>query len=421
MGADSAARPGLSLAANFSWTLAGNLVSALCQWGMLVALARLGNPEAVGKYTLALAVAAPAFMFTNLQLRAVQATDARNLYGLGDYFGLRLATSAAAVVGLVAFAAAGPWPWETAAALLAVTAAKAVESISDVCYGWRQRREEMDHIGVSLMLRGGSSLAAFAAAYYLTRSVVWSVAALAGAWLAVLLAYDLRGVRPGLGWDLNFGALARLAWLAFPLGIVMMVISLNSNIPRYLIAHSLGEAGVGVFAALACITAGGGTIVDALGQAATPRLAGACAQGDRREFGWTLFGLMGVAGLLGAGGVGVAWLAGRPFLALFYGPDYAARNDVFVWLMVASAAGYLASSLGYAVTATRYFAAQAPMFLAVTAATALGCWLLVPVHGLRGAAMALLISAGLQFFGSAGMLVHALTRAGFPGAEGRAA
>jgi len=40
------------------------------------ALAKLGNASMVGQYALALAIAAPVFMLTNLQLRAVQATDA---------------------------------------------------------------------------------------------------------------------------------------------------------------------------------------------------------------------------------------------------------------------------------------------------------------------------------------------------------
>jgi hypothetical protein len=49
---------GLSLRKNFSWTFVGNVVYAACQWGILVALAKLGTPEMVGQFTLGLAVAA---------------------------------------------------------------------------------------------------------------------------------------------------------------------------------------------------------------------------------------------------------------------------------------------------------------------------------------------------------------------------
>src|ERR1043165_9211480 len=78
-----------SLRANFLWSLTGTIIYAGCQWGMLVALAKLGDAEMVGQFALALAVTAPVLMFTNLQLRSVQATDARKDYAFGDYLALR--------------------------------------------------------------------------------------------------------------------------------------------------------------------------------------------------------------------------------------------------------------------------------------------------------------------------------------------
>jgi len=77
------------LRVSFSWTLAGNVVYAATQFGMLSVLAKLGNPSIVGQYALGLAITAPVFMLTNLQLRGVQATDARNQYEFADYFTLR--------------------------------------------------------------------------------------------------------------------------------------------------------------------------------------------------------------------------------------------------------------------------------------------------------------------------------------------
>ena len=44
-----AAVPGASLRWNFSWTFVGNIIYSGCQWGMLVVLAKVGNPEMVGQ------------------------------------------------------------------------------------------------------------------------------------------------------------------------------------------------------------------------------------------------------------------------------------------------------------------------------------------------------------------------------------
>src|SRR5207247_6401186 len=66
-----------SLRRDFAWTLAGNLVYAGCQWGMVMALAKLSTATAVGQFALGMAVTAPIFLFSNLNLRAIVATDSR--------------------------------------------------------------------------------------------------------------------------------------------------------------------------------------------------------------------------------------------------------------------------------------------------------------------------------------------------------
>ena len=66
-----------SLRRNFSWTFVGNVVYSACQAGILMLLAKLGNPEMVGKYGLAMAIATPVLALSSLQLRAVLTTDVK--------------------------------------------------------------------------------------------------------------------------------------------------------------------------------------------------------------------------------------------------------------------------------------------------------------------------------------------------------
>ena len=44
----------LPLRKNFAWTLTGNVVYAGCQWGMLMAIAKLGTPAMLGQFALGL-------------------------------------------------------------------------------------------------------------------------------------------------------------------------------------------------------------------------------------------------------------------------------------------------------------------------------------------------------------------------------
>jgi O-antigen/teichoic acid export membrane protein len=203
--------------------------------------------------------------------------------------------------------------------------------------------------------------------------------------------------------------LAKLAWLALPLGLVMMLISLNTNIPRYFVQRYLGERGLGIFAAIAYLQVAGTTVVGALGRSASPRLARYYATGDGPSFRRLLLKLAGIGALLGGAGVLAALVAGRELLTLLYGPEYVQR-DTFAWLMVAAGIAYVASFLGYGMTAARYFRIQLPLFALVTAATGMACLLLVPAYGLRGVAVALVISSIVQAGCSLAVVAYALWR-----------
>jgi O-antigen/teichoic acid export membrane protein len=409
-----------SLRANFSWTLAGSVVYAACQWGMLIVLAKLGSPTIVGQFALGLAVTTPVIMFANLQLRGVQATDAKRQYLFGHYLGLRLITTTLAQLVVVAIVFAVGYRWETALVILAVSVAKGLESVSDVFYGLLQQHERMDRVATSLMIKGPLSLLALGVGMLLTGSVLVGVLGLAVVWAILLLGYDVRSgamvlspsrgswtwVRPRWAW----GPIGRLAWLASPLAFVMMLGSLNTSLPRYFVERSLGEAQLGIFTAIAYLIVAGETVVGAMGQSAGPRLARYYAQGDARAFRALLGKQLGIAGVLGVAGILAALLAGAELLSLLYGPFYADHGDLLRWVMVAAAATYVASALGYAMASARYFGAQVPLVLVVAGVSTIACSWLIPTHGLRGGAMAMVLAALVWVAGSGMMVAHALRR-----------
>jgi O-antigen/teichoic acid export membrane protein len=413
----------LSLRRNFSWTFVGNAVYAACQWGMLVVLAKLGSPEMVGQFTLGLAVTAPVVMFTNLQLRAIQATDANKQYRFCDYLGLRLIMTGLALVAIAIITISAGYRWQTSLVILLVGLAKAFESISDVFYGLIQQYERMDRIAVSLMLKGPLSLLMLAGGVYISGSVVWGLVGLVCAWALLLFSYDIPSgalilnqmqtaqkttltLKPR--WHLS--TLRQLVSLCLSLGFVMMLISLNTNIPRYFIEQYLGERELGIFSAIAYMMVAGNMVVFALGESASPRLAKYYAVGNGVAFRKLLLQLVGIAVLLGGVAVLIASVAGRQLLSLLYQPEYAQHTDLFLWLMVAAGIGYISSFLGYGMTAARYLRIQMPLFITVAGTSALSCLWLLPKLGLLGSAIALISSAVIQGLFSFGVIIHSMQK-----------
>src|ERR1700758_2041190 len=96
---------GLSLRANFSWTFVGNSIYSACQWGALVALAKISSPLIVGQYSLGVAIAMPVISLTGLSIRAVIASDVKETYQFGEYVGFRLCSTGLAMLIILAI----PW------------------------------------------------------------------------------------------------------------------------------------------------------------------------------------------------------------------------------------------------------------------------------------------------------------------------
>ncbi|MBN2021482.1 MAG: oligosaccharide flippase family protein [Pirellulales bacterium] len=400
----------LSMRRNFAWMLTGNVTFAACQWGVLVILAKLGSPEMVGQFVLGLAVTAPVIVFADLQLRGLQVTDARRQYSFRDYMALRLVTMAlatAVILGMIVF---GTFSREVCLLIAAIGAGKVFETISDTSYGALQQYERMDRIGRSLVSKGLLSLAAAGAGVLLTGSVLAAAVGLLivrAGWLAF---YDLPGVVWLHGGDVhsivprwNLHSMARLTWTAIPLGLASVMLSLNTNIPRYFVEHHLGGKQLGFFAAVAYVGVVGTTLARAMAQSAMPRLARDYVHGNRASFIRVFRRNVLASVAISAASVLVAAVAGRWILTLLYTPEYAEHADVFVVIAVAMGLQLVGAFVGAPIRATRRFRVLlAARVLSTTLLLALG-WLLIRAHGMTGVAWAMVASAAAEIIVYAGI------------------
>jgi O-antigen/teichoic acid export membrane protein len=395
-----------SLRSRFAWTFAGNGLYAASQWLVLSLIAKLGDAEMLGRYALAVAVVAPVAMLSHLNLRALIVTDMQGRHSSAEYLGVRLWTTGAGLAAIVLMALFYGRGRALTAAIVLIGLAQSAEAVSDLYYAFLQRRERMDRIAFSMIMRGFLSAAALAFVLWITRDLVAGVLALALARLAVLLLYDRRA-SSAPGRPLWHAGVFRSA---LPLGVVLMLGALNTNLPRYAIEWSAGARDLGIFAAVASFVTVGATTIHALGQAASPRLARAAGRRDTARFRALTLQVCGVAMLLGVAGVAVALVAGRFLLALIYRPEYAPYRDLLAGVMAASIAQYVAITLGYALTSARSFAAQIPLLSAAAGTTAVVSFVLTPRLGLAGAAVALAAAGCVQTAGAAWLLRGVLRR-----------
>ncbi len=401
---DSRSTP-LSLAANFRWALTGNVVYALCQWAMLSVLARWGTPVAVGQFVLGLAIASPIMALAMLQLRNVQITDVHQTFSFSDYFAARIVWT---LVGLGAILVWGTLASEDSTmfwVIVLVGLMKSVDSVSDIVRGLFQYRERMDLNGISMMTKGVLSLLALAISMKLTGSVVVATAAAAVSWFVAFVAYDLviarrllssKAVAPnaGSGFRPRFRlqAMARLTWIALPLGAVMAIISLQTNIPRYVLESYSGSKLLGYFGAIVYPMMAGMMVTTAMGQSASPKLAKYFVE-DLTAFVRLLGRMSGISAVLALALIAGTHFLGDRVLWFLYGPEYATYHREFEVLAVAWGIQLVSSCWGYGLTAARCFRVQVVLTVVSCVATLLASIILVPRYGVMGAALAVLVTS----------------------------
>src|SRR6202165_403042 len=241
----------------------GNAIYAGGQFATLMLLAKLLQPERVGQYALGLAVVYPVINLTNLQLRAIMTSGTHQQAHFGHYLSLRLLTTSLALVIIFAITQILGYRWELTAVVLMVGGAYAIETISDVYYARLQLHHRMVEISKSLIARARLSVLGLAVATYVSRNLLWGVAGVLLARAIVLFGYDICERTHGLGEQsklssrnealtprLDLREQRKLLWISLPLGIVVLLTSLNSSVPSYFIKHELGERDLGIFLAI---------------------------------------------------------------------------------------------------------------------------------------------------------------------------
>lgn len=404
--------------ADFTWVLSGNVLYSACQWGIVVILAKLGSPEQVGEYALGLAVSAPVILFANFQLRALLASDVRDQFAFGQYLTFRLVSLGAALVAVAGVAALTEPSGRIAGITLLLGLAQTLDFVSETYYGFIQRHGRIDRLSVSLLLKGPLSLAALWCAMYITRDVVWAIVGLIAGRLFILWTWDSRlafavndyggpsRAAEALRLRWNASSLLNLFRLAFPLGVISMLVSLNTSIPRFFVEAHRGSAELGIFSAIASLLSAGSLVVSAYGQSIFLPVAQACAQGDRARFRGFVLLAGALGGVLGGAAVLLAGWFGPAILAHLFRQEYATHSDIFVRLMIAGTVMFVGSGLGYVMTAARSLRPQIPLLIASAAAAAATSAWSIPRYGLRGAADAVLAAALVQLLGSGVILMR---------------
>lgn len=180
-----------SFKSNFLWILIGNTLFGLSQWILISLMAKIGNIQMVGEYTLALGITAPLFLLLNLNLRSMQATDQKDEFDFKYYFLLRIITSSITILITIFIITLFNYKISLSIIIFLVAFIKLIESQSDVVYGYFQKIEYMKLISLSKVIRGILNLLVVSILLLTTNSLILSLLGMLLMDLLLFFRFDL--------------------------------------------------------------------------------------------------------------------------------------------------------------------------------------------------------------------------------------
>lgn len=399
-----------SLKTDVIFYLAGTGFYALSQWLIVIIYARVNGPEGVGLFAIATAISAPIVVLSQMSMRQVLIADVARRFDFAEYLVARWLFSGVAIVAVVGFAAMIGY---RGVALLTITAfgiGRAFESVSDIFYARSQSHDGLNRVSGYTGMRGAVTLAASGGAMLITHSML--ISAIAFAVASLLCQLVVRSIEGKLIVEEDTGTARRkvsreLLLHSLPLAVSQFLISLTAYAPRLILQHFGGEQLAGQAGVVEYFLSLGILGVAALGQASSSPMAKAYHCGDRRGLSKIVTVLVASATLLGSGLALAAYFFGEKVIMLLYGPSFAQAGTAAFTIIAGGVFGYVASILGYAVSATGHYNRMVGWSMAVLTVTVAGGYIAIAHYSLAGLGYVLAASGIVNILG----YVHLLRRA----------
>lgn len=387
---------------NFGFLSAGKLLGDLFTFLLFVVLSRYYGQEGLGQYSFAMAIGGFMLVLSDFGLYPYSVKEISRQDGrVGVYYGkihtLRLALAGVVVLGLLLVLPWLPFPYELKLIIALLGVQQVLYGLVDGFAAVFVAREDMHLAGLlEFTLRAVGSLTGIAVVY-MGGTLVMALAALPlAALLQASIAYwavSRKYGRPRLG----------LSWLdakqalneTFPFGIARLLAQIAARMDVLLLGFLLGTAAAGIYNAAYRIV----FMLMFISYFASMALFPGASRlyldnpGELKAFYQKAMNMIILFSLPVAAGV---WLVAPDLIRLVYGSEFQESGVILrflAWLILFS---FLQNTLGTFLTASDRQVERTKSQWIVAWVNGLGNLLLIPLLGIRGAAMATLFSEGLM-------------------------
>jgi len=385
----------MKLIKGLSWTFFANLIVSFTKWFMVIIIAKVLTPGEVGIYTLAFAISAPITLFANMKLRSLYVTS--DINNFGEHMYGRNITSIFSLFILIIISYILYPAYFTIILLVGIS--KILDLQSEMYYALPHKNEDMKTIGKLLIIKHLLTLVIFWVILIISKELVISLilqVIIQGLFLEliekkyILKKFSIKNV------EISITNVKKLLLLGLPLGVVQMLVSLNTSIPRYLLEFFLSTEVLGYFSAIAYLMMIGNMMMNAISQNFLPILTNRFNKSEYRSLRNILVKLSLFSLFLGISLIIFSVNFGESFLSIIYGPEYANYLDILIIMSIAISVNFVSWNFDTALLSMRYISIQPKISIFILIITLYLSYKLITIYGINGAAYTLLITNSIQ-------------------------
>ncbi len=243
-------------ARTLSWLIFSNILKSLSQWALLIILIKFFTTEDVGYFTLGMAIAAPIFMLSEMQMKSVLVVEPENGTDFyKTYLVIRFVATALALIGLIIYCTVFR---EINWVLLAVVVYKSVESLIDIQYGYYQKKDDMIWMSqIDILKTILTIFACFIVTVFLHKigSSLISIIIVSALFYLANSTYITHRLAGELA-PVSFLTAVDIIKKSLPLGISVLFVSYITNYPRIAIEGHCGPEMLAYFGAYSYLAIG---------------------------------------------------------------------------------------------------------------------------------------------------------------------
>ena len=388
-----------SLQRNVFFMLLGNGSFAFSQWFQISLIAKYSSIDTLGYFTLTLSIISPIFMFTSLQLRTLIITDVESKIQFNTFFTLRIITSFVSLVLIIIIGIyiANDYLFPF---LILLSFQKLLEGISELFNSKQQQQEKVEFLVQSLLLKGLAIVLSMWLGLVIAESLVVGLCLILVFYLFIIYFNDYRNYKNIYHEKVVFKGkkqdLYNIIILGLPLGIVLLIISLNANVSKYFLEIYSGTEKQAIFSAISYILVIGLFILDSLGQSFVPRLSRYFYERNFKNFKNLTIIFVGLSLLIGTTLFVFSLFFGKVGLQFLFNEKISEYSGFLSQYLSVCILVFIASSLGYTLTSIGEFNVQPIINLVILLVNLVLSFFLIKKYELFGVIIVLGICFLLQ-------------------------